>query len=129
MLKYNIIIGLLIVSSSIAYAGLAADLLCDTAIKYYREGDKEEALKAFKKILIVEPNNHLALEYIDLIEGETAYPVREPGFSNVVYEPEEIGNESGKEKNRGDMIFESIKELERNRIIEKELDMREEVTE
>lgn len=130
ILKFNIIIfSILIMFASVAYAGLAAELLYDTAIEYYRQGNRKEALKAFEKILIIEPENHLALEYINLIKGETTYMVRESEYSGATHRPKpkniKIENKNSKRKDRTESIAEVLKELERDSIMEKALDAKE----
>ncbi len=43
------------------------DYLCELAVKYYEKGDYPQALHEFKKVLIVNPGNKMAQEYIELI--------------------------------------------------------------
>ena len=50
------------------FAGsVAAEYLCDFAMQFYRMGKYEEALFEFKKVLLIEPDNKKAQEYINNI--------------------------------------------------------------
>ena len=45
----------------------AGDFLCEVAVKYYKQGDIADALHEFKKVLIIDPKNQLAQEYVRII--------------------------------------------------------------
>ncbi|MFA5099354.1 MAG: tetratricopeptide repeat protein [Candidatus Omnitrophota bacterium] len=65
-----LIIFALLVATQPAFAGsLGSDYLCDLGISYYERGDDANALTEFKKVLLIDPNNETALEYIAEIEG------------------------------------------------------------
>jgi hypothetical protein len=51
-----------------------AEFLCDIGISYYKSGRYDYAIREFKKVLIIEPNNPTAKEYIDLILKQEAQP-------------------------------------------------------
>ena len=105
--------------SAAGFAGLAADMLLEKAVQYYKEGDIEEALKFFKKILIVEPQNNLAAKYIDMIEGEVVYSTKSEISPVVTYELEEAEEASLKD-NRDEVISKILSELEEEPDIKKE---------
>jgi hypothetical protein len=66
------------------------DYLCELAVKYYEEGNYPEALKEFKKVLVVNPGNKQALEYIDLIdqiERSEPGPAQQPETEQVYETP------------------------------------------
>ncbi len=65
---------------------LIPEYLCEIGKKYYEQGNYSAALQEFKKVLIINPNNSLAIEYIELInqsqspETDTpaTYPNQQP---------------------------------------------------
>ncbi len=80
-----------LLSSSVipeACAGsLMPEFLCETGMKFYKQGRYEEALQSFMQALILEPNYKPALEYIQMLkqkgavkEESIAYPQAQPAF-------------------------------------------------
>ncbi|MDD4954371.1 MAG: pilus assembly protein N-terminal domain-containing protein, partial [Candidatus Omnitrophica bacterium] len=49
---------------------LAPKYLCETGAKFYQQGKYDEALKQFRKALIVSPDYQPALKYIRMLQGE-----------------------------------------------------------
>jgi hypothetical protein len=67
---------ILLLAAHPSFAGsLGSDFLCDLGITYYERGDYTNALTEFKKVLIVDPSNETAHEYIADIQGQSRYPV------------------------------------------------------
>lgn len=49
------------------------EYLCEMGIKYYDEGNYDQALREFKKVLLINPGNKKALEYIELLtQGQSS---------------------------------------------------------
>jgi len=64
-------VGLIFFLSQIPYANASSEIsnfLFDLGVKYYQQGKLEDALKEFKKVLLVDPNNQSALRYIQQIQ-------------------------------------------------------------
>ena len=57
----------LIINSSVFAASAASEYLCGFAMQFYRIGRYEDALSEFKKVLLIDPENETAREYINNI--------------------------------------------------------------
>ncbi len=65
--------------------GGAAKYLCDLGIAFYNKGYSEEALNEFNKVLLADPTNNIAKEYISKIfsgQGAVLVDIEQP--SNVI---------------------------------------------
>ncbi|MBM3255438.1 MAG: hypothetical protein FJZ08_03980 [Candidatus Omnitrophica bacterium] len=68
-------------------ASLIPEFLCETGMKFYKQGRYEEALQSFLQALILEPDYKPALKYIQMLklkgavkEEDIAYPALQPAF-------------------------------------------------
>lgn len=57
----------LIINSSVFAASSVSEYLCGFAMQFYRMGRYEDALSEFKKVLLIDPANETAREYINNI--------------------------------------------------------------
>ncbi len=88
----NIIIAIILVVitvsmlSETAFAATqAAEYLCDLGVSFYKRGRYEEALTEFKKALLIDPENKIALNYIDNIFNTPPAPAENKPLEN--YKP------------------------------------------
>jgi hypothetical protein len=69
------------------------EYLCEIGKKYYEKGDYSSALHEFKKVLILDPNNSQALDYIELID-QSQKQATETSESEISQPSQEIGTSS-----------------------------------
>src|SRR3989338_2369387 len=63
----------LTIHSSVFAGSAASEYLCGFAMQFYRMGRYEDALTEFKKVLLIDPENKTAQEYINnIFQNETA---------------------------------------------------------
>ena len=73
-----------------------AELLCERGIYYYENEDYANALREFKKALLVEPDNPTAFEYIIVIEKEVL--PKEAALAELIEEERPVDEEGRKRK-------------------------------
>lgn len=61
---------------------LVSDYLFEVALKYYKQGNTKDALAEFKKILILQPDNEKAIDYVRMIEKDNL--VLSPEFQRTI---------------------------------------------
>ncbi len=93
------IVTFLVAENTPLFAGsLMPDFICETGLKFYQQGQKEEALRQFQKALIVQPGYGPALEYIRLIQGEQLPAQELPQKELPAIKPKQSSVITGKKK-------------------------------
>lgn len=83
----SIVLGISIVlmlSEMVFAATQAADYLCELGVSFYKRGRYEDALTEFKKTLLIEPDNKIALNYINNV---FSLPAEQPAEKITQQEP------------------------------------------
>jgi tetratricopeptide (TPR) repeat protein len=87
------------------------EYLCEIGIKYYNEGNYDQALREFKKVLIISPDNKLAQEYIELIDQSQSSVAQFPETGEDVPLPKTVA-EPDRYFSRQSAINEALSSLE-----------------
>ena len=68
-------------------SSMATAYLCETGLKFYRQGRYSEALHEFKKALLINPSYQPALNYIRMIEQIKLPGEKKTGVVSTTFEP------------------------------------------
>lgn len=99
------------------FAGSAAsEYLCEFAMQFYRTGRYEDALLEFKKVLLVDPGNKNAQEYINKIFNQDSLPQKTQA---VPTKKQKVEPASIKIASRDDAISRAFSELSKQGFNEK----------
>ncbi|MCM8789713.1 MAG: pilus assembly protein N-terminal domain-containing protein, partial [Candidatus Omnitrophica bacterium] len=98
-----------------AYYPQVSAYLCELGIQFYNNGDFAQALHEFNKALLADPNNPLALEYIQRIEKKSIPP------EEIISPPPKIHLPEVPSYRRQDIISKDLDAIERELALPKEL--------
>lgn len=106
------------VSASHCSAGIT-DFLCERGIYYYENKDFANAFREFKKVLLLDPENEIALDYLNLLK-KWVVAKEEPV---VELKEEKVEGEQGRKK----AVFETLDEVESAIALQREIARKEKV--
>lgn len=96
---------------------LAVEYLCEFGVTFYNQGRYEEALSEFKKVLILQPNNQIAAQYVsDIFERELPPALPKPVFDHTKEQEliaEVIPEEPKKNRSREEALDNAFRNLDK----------------